>query len=98
MTIINGVTYTPGNYTHGRILGCGGCRFDIEYINDSVYAGQKITTFDLWVGSEIPDELKGDFPDTAKFLNGAAKINNAFQQSVYNTEQYKLPKDLTKNA
>lgn len=73
MTIIEGHLYTPGNRTSGSFRGMAGRRFDIEYIGPSAYAGQRITTFDLWSGSTMPDKLKQRFSDTAKFLGGAEK-------------------------
>lgn len=72
-TIIEGCLYTPGNRTEGSFRGMAGRRFDIEYIEPSIYAGQRITTFDLWAGGTLPKEMRERFPDTAKFLGGASK-------------------------
>ena len=74
-TIINHHVYAPGNGRppHQRFLGMGGRRFDIEYIGESKWAGQKITTFDLWAGSALPEYLWERFPDTAKFED-ASKV------------------------
>ncbi|MCZ4089303.1 hypothetical protein [Sinorhizobium psoraleae] len=44
MTIIEGHIYGPGNRTSGEFRGMAGRRFDIEYIEPSVYAGQRTTT------------------------------------------------------
>ncbi len=74
-TIIDGHTYKPGNCTNGSMRGMGGRRFDIEYIEGSAYAGQIITTFDLWSGADLPEKLRVKYPDTARFLNGAEKAN-----------------------
>jgi hypothetical protein len=71
MTVISGRIYTPGNRTSGAFRGMAGRRFDIEYIAPSAYAGQKITTFDLWAGGKIPAQARDQYPDTARFLNGA---------------------------
>lgn len=75
MTIIGGHVYAPGNQTSGAFLGMAGRRFDIEYVSPSLYAGQKITTFDLWSGSSLPDKLRSRFSDTAFFLGGAEKAD-----------------------
>ena len=48
MTIIDGHVYGPGSRTSGSMRGMDGRRFDIEYIEPSAYAGQRVTTFDLW--------------------------------------------------
>ena len=71
-TIISGCVYVPGNRTSGSMRGMGGRRFDIEYIAGP-HEGKKITTFDLWAGSQIPNEYRDQFPDTARFLAGADK-------------------------
>lgn len=73
MTIISGREYSPGNRTSGPMRGMAGRRFDIEYIEPSVYAGQKITTFDLWSGGDLPADLAERFCDTARFVGGAKK-------------------------
>jgi hypothetical protein len=71
--VIDGHTYsigrepTPGGDKWG--LGFGGRRFDIEF-ND----GRKVTTHNLWAGSVVPERWRSEFPDTAKFLNGAKKV------------------------
>ncbi len=94
MTIINGHRYTPGNRTTGEFRGMAGRRFDIEYIEPSIFAGQKITTFDLWSGSTLPNELKELFPDTAQFL-GAEKTQageiTCWNPSDDKNEPYQLP-------
>lgn len=74
MTIIDGHIYTPGNRTTGPFRGMAGRRFDIEYIEPSIYAGQKITTFDLWSGSTMPEWIAKKYPNTAKFLGQAEKV------------------------
>lgn len=74
-TVIDGRIYSPGNRTSGEFRGMAGRRFDIEYIEPSAYAGQRVTTFDLWAGSEIPEHLKAAYPDTARFLSNAAEVN-----------------------
>ena len=65
MTIIDGHVYGPGNRTSGEFRGMAGRRFDIEYIEPSVHAGKRITTFDLWSGSTLPETLKARFPAIA---------------------------------
>lgn len=99
MTIIEGHVYTPGNGTSGRWLGMAGRRFDIEYIEPSVYAGTRITTFDLWSGSTMPDRLIAKYPDTARFL-GDAERTQVGETTCWNgsytgksPEPYPLPRD-----
>lgn len=75
LTIIAGNIYTPGNRTEGNFRGMAGRRFDIEYIEPSIHAGKKITTFDLWSGSTLPEKYREKFPDTARFLGGAEKVD-----------------------
>ena len=65
-TVINGVDYGPGSRTSGEMRGMAGRRFDIEY-----FSGQRITTFDLWSGGQVPERFRERLPDTARFLNGA---------------------------
>jgi hypothetical protein len=97
-TIINGHVYAPGNRTEGEFRGMAGRRFDIEYIEPSVYAGQRCTTFDLWSGSQIPDRLRGKFPDTAMFLGGAQKEKvgdiGCWNASDPRNQVYPLPRQL----
>lgn len=73
MTIIDGHVYGPGSRTSGPLRGMAGRRFDIEYIEPSVYAGKRVTTFDLWSGSTLPEHLQERFPDTVCFLGGAER-------------------------
>jgi hypothetical protein len=104
MTIIDGHVYSPGNRTSGSFRGMAGRRFDIEYIAPSIYASQRITTFDLWSGSTMPEELQALFPDTAIFLNGAERvtltgdIQTCWSPSSNKTEAYPLPQTLRANA
>jgi hypothetical protein len=74
-TIIEGNVYEPGSRTSGSFRGMGGRRFDIEYIEPSIHAGKRITTFDLWSGGQMPDWLRAKWPDTARFLGGAERVN-----------------------
>jgi len=98
MTIICGNVYTPGNRMSGAFRGMAGRRFDIEYLKWSIYAGQRITTFDLWSGGTLPDNLRVKYPDTAKFLNGAERVTfgegAAWDESDYRAETYPLPSSL----
>jgi hypothetical protein len=98
MTIIGGTTYTPGNRTTGSMRGMSGRRFDIEYIPPSIHAGKRITTFDLWCGSTIPEHLLAKFPDTAKFLANAGAENvggtRCWNPSNSKAEPYPLPRDI----
>lgn len=64
--IINGRCYCdagniehPSNYT---FLGCSGRRFWIRFED-----GHTITTNNLWVQGEIPEEFRDQLPDTAEF-------------------------------
>jgi hypothetical protein len=101
MTIIDGHVYGPGNRTSGSLRGMAGRRFDIEYIEPSVYAGQRCTTFDLWSGATIPERLREQFPDTARFLGGAHKANasgtTCWNHSDNGEEVYPLPSALKPN-
>lgn len=95
MTVIDGHVYSPGNRTSGAMRGMAGRRFDIEYIEPSIHAGKRITTFDLWSGSTMPENVKAKFPDTARFLGGAerAKIGETtcWDGSSAKSEPYPLP-------
>jgi hypothetical protein len=103
-TIIGGHMYSPGNRTSGSFRGMAGRRFDIEYIEPSVYAGQKITTFDLWSGSSLPEALRLKYPDTARFLGGAEKaelqgeITTCWNSSDSKSEPFPLPSSLRRNT
>lgn len=98
MTIIGGHVYTPGSRTTGEFRGMAGRRFDIEYVLPSIHAGSRITTFDLWSGSALPDWLKAKYPDTAKFLGGAEKAQvgetTCWNPSNHRAEPYPLPKSI----
>lgn len=100
MTIIDGHVYGPGNRTSGSFRGMAGRRFDIEYIEPSIHAGKRITTFDLWSGSTLPDHLRQRFSDTARFLGGAEKvemdgtIKRCWNPSDHRAEPYPLPRSL----
>lgn len=95
MTVIDGYTYTPGNRTSGPMRGMAGRRFDIEYFGNSVFSGQKTTTFDLWAGSEIPAHLREKFPDNAKFLGNAYQASEGgikcWNASDNKSEPFPLP-------
>lgn len=95
LTTIDGAIYTPGNRTTGDYRGMAGRRFDIEYVEPSVHAGKKITTFDLWYGDKIPQEYRDKFPDTARFLGGAERASvgeiTCFNPTATRTEPYPLP-------
>lgn len=98
MTIIDGHVYGPGNRTSGPMRGMAGRRFDIEYIAPSIHAGKRVTTFDLWSGSTLPEKLKGKYPDTAKFLAGADRCQvgetMCWNPSDEKEEPYPLPRSL----
>lgn len=102
LTIINGHIYSPGNRTSGPMRGMAGRRFDIEYIEPSAYAGQRITTFDLWAVSEIPSEIRAKYADTAVFLNGAERCQvgetGCWNPSDNKTEPYQLPSGLRQRS
>lgn len=96
LTIIDGHVYVPGNDTVGRWRGMAGRRFDIEYLEGSAFAGKRITTFDLWSSpGKLPESFKKDFPDTARFLNGAEKAQvgetTCWNPSDSGPEPYPLP-------
>lgn len=101
-TIIEGHIYSPGNRTQGEWRGMAGRRFDIEYIEPSVYAGQRCTTFDLWSGGAMPEELRIKFPDTARFLGGAHKVQvgemTCFNGSDLKSEPYPLPQEIERRV
>lgn len=98
LTIIEGHIYGPGNRTSGSLRGMAGRRFDIEYIAPSRHAGKRITTFDLWSGGTMPDAIRAQFPDTAKFLNGAERAQvgetTCWDGSSNKAEPYPLPSSL----
>lgn len=98
MTIIAGDVYGPGNRTEGSFRGMAGRRFDIEYVEPSVFAGKRITTFDLWSGSTMPETLSTRFCDTAKFLGDAARHQvgetGCWNPSDGKAEAYPLPRSL----
>lgn len=102
MTIIDGHIYSPGNRTTGSIRGMAGRRFDIEYVEPSAYAGQRITTFDLWSGSTMPESIRPLFPDTARFLNNARRADvggtGCWNPSDSRDEPYPLPRSLRPTA
>lgn len=95
VTIINHHVYSPGNRTSGDFRGMGGRRFDIEYLENSKHAGKRITTFDLWSGSTIPEKLWVKFPDTARFLGDATRAQvgeiTCWNPSDGKSEPYPLP-------
>lgn len=101
MTIIDGHVYTPGNRTSGSMRGMAGRRFNIEYIEPSIFTGQRITTFDLWSGSTLPDHLRAKLPDTARFLDGAelAQVGETtcWNPSDPKSATYPLPQSLRPN-
>lgn len=98
MTIINGHVYGPGSRTSGSFRGMAGRRFDIEYVEPSIHAGKSVTTFDLWSGSTLPDNLKRKFCDTARFLGGAERVQvgetGCWNPSDRKSEPYPLPSAL----
>jgi hypothetical protein len=98
MTIIDGHVYSPGNRTSGEFRGMAGRRFDIEYIEPSVHAGKRITTFDLWSGGTMLESLAAKYPDTARFLGGAERAQasgmTCWNPSNHRSEPYPLPKTL----
>lgn len=98
VTIIGGRIYGPGNRTSGEFRGMAGRRFDIEYIEPSDFAGKRITTFDLWAGSDLPDHLRAKYADTARFLGGASseKVGETtcWNQSKAQSEPYPLPRSI----
>lgn len=100
-TIIEGNVYGPGSRTSGSFRGMTGRRFDIEYLAPSIHAGKRITTFDLWSGGVMPDWLRERWPDTAKFLNGAERVDIGADREITTcwngstgTEHYPLPNTL----
>lgn len=100
MTIIGGHVYGPGNRTSGEFRGMAGRRFDIEYIEPSIHAGKRITTFDLWSGSQMPERLVEKYPDTARFIGGAEKVEliggtkRCWNPSDSRSEPYPLPRSI----
>lgn len=98
MTIIEGRIYSPGNRTTGEWRGMAGRRFDIEYIAPSFFAGKRITTYDLWTGSTMPEDMQAKFKDTARFLGDAkeAKVGEivCWNQSSDKNKPYPLPKSI----
>lgn len=71
-TVIAGRIYSIGNIKlppNSPHSGMAGRRFDIEYFD-----GRRVTTHDLWSGSEIPERYRSQIPDTARFLGGAGFV------------------------
>ena len=97
-TIIDGRVYTPGNRTTGEWRGMAGRRFDIEYLENSAFAGKRCTTHDLWSGTSLREYHRERFPDTARFLNGAGEAQvgeiTCWNDSRRGTEPYPLPRDI----
>lgn len=88
ITIIGGHWYSPGDgrpdsSRRHNFLGMGGRRFDIEYI-DGPHKGKIITCFDLWSGGLMPDDMKVQFPDNARFVGHAEKIDCDNGMSCWN--------------
>lgn len=98
LTIIEGRLYSPGNRTTGNFRGMAGRRFDIEYLENSIYSGKKITTWDLWAGSELTPDMRTRYADTAKFLNGAGYgqvgSKGCWNSSEGSQEPYPLPREI----
>lgn len=70
--VIDARIYSLGNINKppgSPYAGMAGRRFDIEFFD-----GRVVTTHDLWAGSEVPDRLKQQIPDTARFLGGAGFV------------------------
>lgn len=67
--VIGGVWYTvereprPGTPDHCK--GFGGARFEIEWLD-----GRRAVTTNLWRGGDVPDHLRADAPDDARFIPG----------------------------
>lgn len=71
-TIIDGRIYGLGNIhkpPNQPHAGMAGRRFDIEFFD-----GRRVTTHDLWAGSDIPERYRAQLPDTARFLGGAGFV------------------------
>lgn len=70
-TVIEGRIYSVGDPKRppGPHNGMAGRRFDIEYFD-----GRRVTTHDLWSGSEVPERYRQQIPDTARFLGGAGFV------------------------
>ena len=98
MTIIDGRIYGPGNRTSGSFRGMAGRRFDIEFLAPSKHEGKRITTFDLWAGETLTPSQREQFPDTARFLDGARQAQvgetTCWNGSDGKTEPYPLPHSL----
>lgn len=98
MTIIDGRIYGPGSRTSGSFRGMAGRRFDIEFIAPSKHEGKRITTFDLWAGETLTPSQREQFPDTARFLDGARQAQvgetTCWNGSDGKTEPYPLPRSL----
>lgn len=75
--IIDGAIYGLGSRTSGPFRGMAGRRFDIEFIPPSAFAGKRVSCFDVWAGGKLPKRMHQRFPDTAKFLNEAERVELA---------------------
>lgn len=64
--VVNGVCYCDGgdkpNPSRHAFLGFAGRRFWIRFFD-----GKTITTNNLWLNGEIPEEFRTELPDTAEF-------------------------------
>lgn len=70
--VIDGRIYSLGNVNkppNSPHAGMAGRRFVIEFFD-----GRRVTTHDLWSGSEIPAHLRERIPDNARFLGGAGFV------------------------
>lgn len=70
--VIEGRIYSLGDVNkapNSPHAGMAGRRFDIEFFD-----GRRVTTHDLWSGSEVPEHLRERIPDNARFLGGAGFV------------------------
>ena len=59
-----------------------GRRFDIEFFD-----GRRVTTHDLWSGSDIPERYRAHLPDNARFLGGAGFVRIGQDGGAWNASR-----------
>lgn len=69
MLVIDGRVYAVGREDARGMRGFGGRRFDIEYLD-----GRRVSSTNLWNGSQVSERFRSRLPDNARFLGGAGAV------------------------